>query len=255
MRITVLQYATAWLDPQKNLDYLREVCVSLKGRTDLLLLHEMFNTGYTMKPQEMPVGCDIQTIIHLTESAAQADLIIGGSIPTFREGKFYNTFMFISEQGVLHSYDKIHLFGMAGEHYAYTAGRKTGIWNFKGFNILPLICYDLRFSYLTYTKPNPELIIYSANWPVARIAHWKSLLTARAIENQCYVVGINRTGTDANGYEYPGASCIINPNGEYISQLAHESGLVTVTLDLQELQLFRQKLPFLQDRIESYSSF
>jgi predicted amidohydrolase len=252
MRVTVLQYATAWQAPEENLAYIREVCISLKGHTDMLLLHEMFNTGYTMVPQELPPKCDVHSIEHLTETAAMSGILIGGSMPTFREGRFYNTFQFISGQGVLHSYDKIHLFGMAGEHRVYTAGQEAGIFDFMGFHILPLICYDLRFSYLTYTRPFPDLIVYTANWPIARVAHWKSLLVARAIENQSYVIGINRTGTDSNGYEYPGASCIISPNGEYINQLKEQPDMVTVTLNLEELKLFRQKLPFLQDRNDEF---
>ena len=252
MRVTVLQYATAWHNPDENLTYIREVCTSLKGKTDMLLLHEMFNTGYTMVPQELPPACDVHSIVYLTETAAMSGILIGGSMPTFREGRFYNTFQFISGQGVMHRYDKIHLFGMAGEHRVYAAGQEAGICDFMGFHILPLICYDLRFSYLTYTRPYPDLIVYTANWPVARVAHWKSLLVARAIENQCYVIGINRTGTDPNGYVYPGASCIIGPNGEYISELQDETGFVTATLDLDELKLFRQKLPFLQDRNDAF---
>jgi predicted amidohydrolase len=254
MRVTVLQYATAWQAPEENLAYIREVCTTLKGSTDMLLLHEMFNTGYTMKPQELAPDCDMQSIIHLTETAAMSNMVIGGSMPTFREGKYYNTFQFVSGQGVIHSYDKIHLFGMAGEHRVYTAGQKTGIFDYNGFHILPLICYDLRFSYLTLIKPYPDLIVYTANWPIARVAHWKALLAARAIENQCYVIGINRTGVDPNGYVYPGASCIIGPDGKTISELEDQPAYVTASLDLDEMRLFRQKLPFLQDRNDKFLS-
>lgn len=254
MRVTVLQFATTWQAPEENLAYIRAVCISLKGSTDMVLLHEMFNTGYTMKPQELSPDCGMQSIIHLTETAAMSNMVIGGSMPTFREGKYYNTFHFVSGQGVVHSYDKIHLFGMAGEHRVYTAGQKAGIFDYNGFYILPLICYDLRFSYLTLIKPYPDLIVYTANWPIARVAHWKALLVARAIENQCYVIGINRTGTDPNGYEYPGASCIIGPNGKTISELEDKTAYVTASLDLEELRLFRQKLPFLQDRNDEFLS-
>ncbi|MBK8625395.1 MAG: nitrilase family protein [Saprospiraceae bacterium] len=248
MRVTLLQYATSWMALEDNLQQISLICQSASGNTDLLVLPEMFNTGYTMSPDEIPYEWQNITISRLQYLSAQFDLAISGSIPMFKDGKWYNTFITVNASGLIHHYDKIHLFTLAGEKKVYQSGNKSTYFEINKWQILPLICYDLRFPYLSFTNKFPDIIIYSANWPIARVHHWKSLLIARAIENQCFVIGVNRTGMDENGYHYPGNSMIVDFNGTVIGELDDQPSSLTLSLDKAEMYNFRKKLPFLQDR-------
>lgn len=248
MKIAILQFAPKWLDLQSNLEHLKTLCNQLETDTDLLLLPEMFNVGYVLDTSQLNYQWQAITILTLQELAATFNICIGGSIPMFRQGKWYNTFIFVDNTGLRFHYDKIHLFSLAGEERHYTHGSVTRYFNFKGYNILPLVCYDLRFPYLSFTDNIPDIIIYSANWPVSRIHHWKSLLTARAIENLCYVIGINRVGTDNNGFEYPGNSCMINYNGNMLIKLDNQTQVSTFTIDKTQMQPTRQHYGFINDR-------
>ena len=154
----------------------------------------------------------------------------------------------VSKEGLIHSYDKIHLFTPAGEKEVYSEGDLTTTFMLKDWKIQPLICYDLRFPYLTFNSNQVDIIIYSANWPVARVSHWKALLAARAIENQCYVIAVNRTGIDKNGYEYPGASTIIDYSGQILQEMDENEGFITEKIIKSDMTQYRKKLPFLNDR-------
>ncbi|MFZ1751361.1 MAG: nitrilase-related carbon-nitrogen hydrolase [Saprospiraceae bacterium] len=252
MRVTVFQYSTIWMDHEANLARIDAVCQKISGTSDLLLLPEMFNTGYTMQPSAIPPGCGQITINKLMDLAYQHDLTIAGSIPIKKEDGYYNSFIAINKDGIIYQYDKIHLFTPAGEKEVYNDGLEIKMWNFNGWTIQGLVCYDLRFPYVSFHNATPEIIIYSANWPTARIHHWKQLLIARAIENQAYVIGINRTGDDLNGYHYPGASCIIDFAGETVLMLDDQPSFQTVTLDKDALTGYRKKLPFLDDRKSNF---
>ncbi len=252
MRIAIYQFSTIWMNHVENLNQVDDVCNEISGKVDLLVLPEMFNTGYTMTPDEIPEDWQTETINRLIKISSVHDLVICGSIPLKKEHHWYNTFIFLSEKGVLYTYDKIHLFTPAGEKKSYSSGNAANFFDLNGWKVMPLICYDLRFPYLTFGNENPDIIMFSANWPDTRIEHWKALLRARAIENQCYVIGTNRTGTDLNGYQYPGASMIYNFNGDVITEMDSNPGYAIVTISLEPLIENRKKLPFLNDRKSNF---
>jgi omega-amidase len=249
MRVTVYQFSTIWMKPEENLAWIGKVCNEISGLSDLLILPEMFNTGYTMKPHEIPVQWQDETIQTLTSLASRYHLTICCSIPMFKNNRWYNTMVTVSKDGLIHSYDKIHLFTPAGEKEVYSAGDVTTTCMLKYWKIQPLICYDLRFPYLTFNSNQADIIIYSANWPVARVSHWKALLAARAIENQCYVIGVNRTGIDENGYEYPGASTVVDYSGAILLEMNESEGFFTVHVSKNDMFQYREKLPFYRDKI------
>ncbi len=248
MKISLLQFAPVWLNPAANLHIINDKCRQLTEETDLLLLPEMFNTGYVLDTKLLHERWQTETLEQLQEISLAYHLTIGGSIPMYRHGKWYNTFVLVDQSGLVFHYDKIHLFSLAGETEHFSPGSKSIMFEFKGFKILPLICYDLRFPNLSFTKEIPDLIVYSANWPVSRIEHWKALLTARAIENLAYVAGVNRIGYDQNGYEYPGYSCVIDYNGRVISAAEEANGIITTSLDKVAMEHKRQRFGFLNDR-------
>jgi omega-amidase len=248
MQISILQFAPEWLNPLVNLNIIAEMCAQLPEQTDILLLPEMFNTGYVLNPKHLHFQWQAETLVNLQELAARHQILIGGSIPMFRQGKWYNTFIFVGESGLLYFYDKIQLFSMAGEHKYYTAGSEIKYFEYQGYKILPLVCYDLRFPNLSFTKEAPDLIIYSANWPVSRIQHWDRLLAARGIENLCYSIGVNRIGKDQNGFEYPGHSSVYDFNGNTILEMSDTIGIQTISLDKEEMTKIRRYYGFLKDR-------
>lgn len=250
MRVTIFQWDVKWLDVQYNLEKITQTCAALKDSTDLLVLPEMFNTGYTMQPDIVSTQDTELTINHLEALSSLNDITIIGSIPMFRGGKYYNTSLIVRPSKEISMYDKIHLFGMAGEGKQYTPGSRSTVFDVNEWKIQTQICYDLRFPYTTYNQPNKDVIIYCANWPVKRIHHWKQLLIARAIENQCYVLGVNRIGIDANGYEYNGCSMIIDYNGTVLAELGNQEEGKTVNLEKVIMAQFRESLPFLKDRIQ-----
>lgn len=248
MLVSIFQFDVAWHDPAANLAKIEEVCASLAGKTNLLVLPEMFNTGYEMVPQHLDMQWQDKTIQKLSSLSAEYDMIIAGSIPMIRDGQFFNTFIAVNALGVVAKYDKIHLFSLAGEAKHYEAGNNKTTFDINDFSIQPLICYDLRFPYISTNKQAVDLIIYAANWPKARVSHWKSLLIARAIENQCYVIGVNRTGEDNNGYHYPGASMIVDYNGDVVVEMEDSPAFITYNLDKPKMMAYREKLPFMMDR-------
>lgn len=248
MLVTLFQYDVAWLDPDSNLSKIEHLCSKLSGQSDLLVLPEMFNTGYIMQPHELDLKWQEETIQNLMNISSKYGMTIAGSIPMFKSGHYYNTFIAVNTFGIIAEYDKMHLFSLAGEAKHYASGKQVITFDLNGFKIQPLICYDLRFPYISYIDFPVDVIIYTANWPKNRISHWKSLLIGRAIENQCYVVGVNRTGRDNNDYEYPGVSMVVDYNGEILVELEEDVLYKTINLDLAKLKAYRDKLPFLKDR-------
>ncbi|MBK8819478.1 MAG: hypothetical protein IPN49_10445 [Saprospiraceae bacterium] len=154
----------------------------------------------------------------------------------------------VDSSGLIHSYDKIHLFSPAGEAKTYSPGNEPSIWVYEKWNIQPLICYDLRFPYLSFVCRQPHLLIYAANWPEQRIEHWEILLRARAIENACYVIGVNRRGTDENGYVYPGHSLVCDFKGDLLLSMDKYKNFDLIDLDFESMMEYRKKLPFQDDR-------
>jgi omega-amidase len=251
MKIGIYQYDVFWLDHHTNIEKIVAACKSLTGEIDLLVLPEMFNTGYTMDPgSDIDIITQEETLDSINRLALEYQMVICGSIPMCRDGIWYNSFLFFNGISYESAYDKIHLFNLAGEANSYEAGTEINHSEFgDGWTIQPLICYDLRFPYISYQLADKEIIIYSANWPETRIHHWRTLLQARAIENQCYVIGVNRIGQDANGYNYNGSSVIVDFNGDIIVDCGTLECVKTATLDQELLQNYRKKLPFLGDRV------
>ena len=248
MKLGFFQYATRWMDAKSNLDLVEEVCKSNKDSIDLMILPEMFSTGFTMNPKAIPIFEQDETIRRLQHISSTYEMCIGGSLPMFRNGHWYNTFVIVNANGIIHHYDKIKLFTLTGEDRKYAAGQQNAIVQFQNWNLQTLICYDLRFPNLSFTNEVPDLLIYSANWPITRIHHWQSLLMARAIENQCFVLGVNRIGTDKNSLTYNGQSTLIDFSGKVIVHLGDGEKCGVADIIKEEMETYRKQFPFYRDR-------
>ncbi len=246
LHISLLQFDIKWENRETNITSLEKMMSGLQS--DLIVLPEMFTTGFTMEPEniaEKPLG---KTHSWMKEIAAAKKCVITGSLVTQENGKYYNRLIWMYPDGNFATYDKRHLFRMAGEHKKYTAGNRKLIVNYRGWKICPLICYDLRFPVWSRNTEMYDLLIYIANFPAARSAHWNCLLKARAIENQCYVAGLNRTGTDAREIKYWGESRIINPIGNIIaSSPEKKDGIIQTAISLKALKKYQQEFPFSLD--------
>ena len=250
MKVTLLQASLHWENIEANLSMFSEKINALKDHTDIIVLPEMFSTGFTMNAAALAEPMDGSAIKWMQQKAAEKNCVITGSLIISDKGAFYNRLIWMQPDGSIIHYDKRHLFRLAHEEQTYTPGKNKTVISYKGWKILPLICFDLRFPvWSRRTKAaDYDVLIYVANWPERRITAWNQLLVGRAIENQCYVVGLNRTGNDGNDIYHSGESAIINYKGENISGIcAHEECTETVTLEKQELELFRTQLPFIED--------
>jgi len=252
LTITGIQTSLHWEDPTANLDMLEEKINSISDKTEIVILPEMFSTGFSMKPDELAENMDGETVKWMKRIAAQKNVIITGSMIAEEKREYFNRLIWMLPNGQSGVYDKRHLFAYAGEDEQYTAGTKRLIASVKGWKINLLICYDLRFpvwarQQLQEDRPEFDLIIYVANWPERRNHAWKTLLQARAIENQCYVVGVNRVGKDGKEIYYSGDSMVIDPMGEVLYQKAHDEENFTITLNKEKLEEVRTRLPFWKD--------
>ncbi len=246
LSITIVQTYIYWHDKQRNIENIEGLIQ--KTETDLIILPEMFTTGFSIDPTGIAEDIEGQTLDWMRTIATRKNAAIAGSIITRRNGQYFNTLLFVKPDGSYAFYDKRHTFSMAGENRFYTKGKRNILINYRGWKIKPLICYDLRFPVWARNKCNYDLLVYVANWPRSRIQQWKALLAARAIENQAYTIGVNRIGTDGNDFDYSGESMILSPKGEIIYQApADMNDVKTVTLDLEKLKSMRQKFPVLQD--------
>ena len=250
LRVTLAQADLHWEDKAANLAAFTAKLAGLAGQTDLVVLPEMFTTGFTMNAPALAEPENGPTVQWMAEQAAWLNAAITGSFIALDGGRYYNRLVWMQPDGRYQTYDKRHLFAMAGEHHTYTPGNKRLLVEWRGWKVLPLICYDLRFPAWSRNQEDYDLLIYVANWPSPRRHHWRSLLAARAIENQAYALGINRVGLDGNGYPHAGDTSAIDFSGEELFHLAHSEGCMTLVLSYQEQQAFRQKLPFLDDRDE-----
>jgi len=248
LNIAVVQYDIYWENVQKNLDYLQKKLHNLPKKTDIVVLPEMFTTGFTMNVSGLAESNAGKTVQWLKRVASEIDTVVTGSIIIAENQKYYNRLFWVTADGDIHYYDKRHLFRMADEHLSYTSGMKPLIVEHKGWKISPLICYDLRFPVWSRNRNNGyDLQIYVANWPERRSDHWKTLLKARAIENQCYIVGVNRIGMDANKIRYSGDSLIYNPLGKELCNCGNSETIEMATLDYDTLNNYRTKFPVWQD--------
>ena len=249
LKIAIIQSNLIWEHPQENRDYFSEKIMSIQEEVDIILLPEMFTSGFTMTPAGVAEPMDGETVTWMTQLANAKNAAIGGSLVIENEQQFYNRFIFVEPNGQLHYYDKRHTFTLAGEHKVYKAGTEKLILNYKGWKICSLICYDLRFPVWARNVEDYDVLTYVANWPKPRISAWDALLKARAIENMSYCIGVNRVGLDANNHEYPGHSAVYNGLGELVSNMeAGKEQIEIVTLDKAHLSTIRQKLKFLDDR-------
>ncbi|MFM2395243.1 MAG: hypothetical protein RLZZ546_3226, partial [Bacteroidota bacterium] len=224
MRITLIQNDPKWLGVDENLAWI-ESQIELHKGSHLYLLPEMFNTAYIMDPKQGAEQINGKTIETMKSWASKFSCIVGGSIPMQHETKYTNSFIFVGQEGVVSTYDKVHLFTPAGEAESYFPGQKRSFVTIGSSKILPLICYDLRFPYISYNNDAEvyDILIYAANWPTARIHHWRQLLIARAIENQAYCIGLNRVGHDENGFLYPGSSMAVDYSGKILIELGEDA--------------------------------
>ena len=248
--VTTIQTHLFWEEVQQNLNHLDKKINDIVMPVDVIVLPEMFTTGFTMNPVKLAEEHDGKGLQWMQQKSKEKNCLILGSISVTHNGIFYNRLYCSKPDGTYEYYDKRHLFRMGNEQQHYTAGDKKLIINYKGWKICPLVCYDLRFPvWSRNTKDNTfDVLIYVANWPEVRSYPWKQLLIARAIENQVYVVGVNRIGEDGNQIKHSGDTCIINPRGEVISKtLAHEDESETLTLSYNYLQEFRKLFPVMMD--------
>lgn len=246
MRIVILQTDIVWADPSANVEKADKI-LSQYDNVDLFVLPEMFSTGFCTKPEGIAEKNGNNTLEWMKVTAQTKKCAISGSIACEDKGCFYNRFYFVHPGGTVEWYDKKHLFTYGGEHKHFTAGNKRVIVNHKGVRFLLQICYDLRFPVWSRNRRDYDAVIYVASWPTPRVEAWKLLLRARAVENQCYVIGVNRVGSDPN-CEYCGGSAVINPYGQTIAECEDNKACeAVVDIDMSELEAFRQKFPVLND--------
>ena len=249
LNIVGIQADLSWENPTENRAFFEEQINSLSENTDLVVLPEMFTTGFTMNPEKVAEKMDGETIAWMQKMASEKQAAITGSLVIQDDNKYFNRLVFVHPSGNIETYDKRHSFTLAGEDKVYNSGDKILIVNYKGWRICLLICYDLRFPVWARNTENYDLLIFMANWPVTRIKAWETLLKARAIENMSYTIGVNRTGKDANNYEYSGNSLVIDYLGEELSSLPkNEVGMVKAALLKSNQNTIREKLGFLNDK-------
>jgi omega-amidase len=252
LSITIIQSHLQWENPIANRLNFSEKIQGISENTDLVILPEMFTTGFSMQATTLAEEPQGETLNWMISEAKKHTIAITGSIIVRQKELFYNRLYFVFPNGDFKHYDKRHTFTLAGEHLTYTAGKEQLIIDYKGWRIFPLICYDLRFPVWARNAQEYDLVLYVANWPVKRIAAWDALLKARAIENMAYCVGVNRVGLDGKGYEYSGHSAVFDVLGMQISTKDFEKEFVeTITLSKEYLTEQRQQLQFLKDR-DSY---
>ncbi len=248
LRVSLIQSTIVWENKAANLERFTALLSGLEGKTDVVVLPEMFTTGFTMKAAECAEATEADALAWMRRQAAVLDAALTGSIIVQDHGAYYNRLIWVFPDGSYVTYDKRHLFSYAGEHQHYSRGTKRTLIKWKDFDICPFICYDLRFPVWSRNTDTYDLAIYVANWPSARIDAWRTLLKARAIENQCFVIGVNITGQDGNGLEYPGSSSAFDYNGAELIHAGSQVGVYTVALDLTAMQQFRSRFRFLYDR-------
>lgn len=255
LRISILQTDIVWEDKQENLRRLRERLEALRGTTEIVVLPEMFSTGFSMNAIRLAEPVDGETITTLRRWSKEFQLAITGSYIACEENasgeglSYFNRAFFLTPEGDARYRDKRHLFRMGRESEHFTAGGQRSVFSYRGWNILLLVCYDLRFPVWSRNTDNEyDLLLYVANWPASRRKVWDVLLQARALENQSYVCGVNRIGTDQQKLPHNGGSVVYSPKGELLASVPDgEEGVATTTLDLPSLTAFREKFPVWKD--------
>ena len=245
LRVSLVQQALLWHDSAGNRARFEQLLRPLAGQTDLVVLPETFTTGFSMQVEQLAEPANGPTTAWLLRLAAALDAVVTGSVITSDGGRYYNRLLWAAPTGALRHYDKRHLFRMGEEHQHFTAGREAWSVSWRGFSICPLVCYDLRFPVFSRRRPQLEyeLLLYVANCPAPRADAWRQLLRARAIENQAYVVGVNRVAGDGNDVPYAGDSAAIDFRGRALVDAGSEAALLTVELPREPLVAFRERFP------------
>lgn len=248
MKITLIQAPLVWENPIANRTYFEEKINHLRFETDLVVLPEMFTSGFTMQAKSVAETMTSDTIQWIKNLAKANKLAITGSLVIEEDGNYYNRMIFVFPSGEITTYDKRHLFTLAGEDKIYQAGTAKTIVSYNDWKICLQVCYDLRFPVFARNVEAYDLLIYVANWPKPRINAWDILLKARAVENLCYVVGVNRIGEDGNNHHYVGHTQLVDELGNYVLGPNEKEGVFTTTLDKNKMLETRSKLNFLNDR-------
>ncbi len=248
MQVLLIQAPLVWEKPKLNRNYFEECINAISEKVDLIVLPEMFTTGFTMNPSAVAETMQGETVVWIQSLAKAKNCAITGSIAIEENGNFYNRMLFVFPSGEIQHYDKRHLFTLAGEEKVYTAGTQKLIVEYLGWKICLLVCYDLRFPVFSRNVEEYDLLIYVASWPKVRTTAWDALLKARAIENVSYVVGVNRIGEDASGHSYVGHSQVVDCLGEYVVAPEESEAIFIATLDKSKLIEIKQKFAFLNDK-------
>jgi predicted amidohydrolase len=248
LAFSMIQPDIVWENKTANLKQYENYLAGIAGKKGVVVLPEMFSTGFCMSPQRLAETMDGPTVNWMKQMAAQYNCILTGSLIIETKNHFYNRLIWMQPNGQYACYDKRHLFAYAGEHEHYTAGNKRLIAQVNGWRICLQVCYDLRFPIWVRNRHEEyDVLLFVANWPQSRNLAWKSLLQARAIENMSYTIGVNRVGTDGNNLYYSGDSSVFDPMGNLLWQQAHQAVCHTITLQKETLHNARQQFPFLKD--------
>ncbi len=248
LHTALLQTNLHWHTPAENQFTFEQLIHKLPKAVNLIVLPEMWATGFTMTPKEVAEPMSGSSVVWMQHMAEQHNAAVCGSLAIKEKDAFYNRFIFAHPNGQIDTYDKAHPYTPSGEARVYSAGKRSVLIKYAGFRIRPLVCYDLRFPVFTRNTDQYDLLICVANWPAARIQAWNTLLCARAIENMAFSVGVNRTGKDAYRLQYSGASAAYNALGDELAFAAAQDSVALVEFDKKELHKLREKLPFLDDR-------
>lgn len=247
INLALVQFDPVWEAVEPNLKKLEILLSDLPNTVDIVILPEAFATGFSMDAEKVAESMNGQSVTWMKRMAAEKQFVVCGSLFIVEEGNYYNRFVWVNKEGDLLTYDKRHLFSMGVEDANYSKGKQQLIIEYKGWRIFPQICYDLRFPVWSRNVHQYDLLINVANWPASRRKVWKTLLKARAIENQCYVAAVNRLGEDGNSISYSGDSLGIDYKGEVISKMKNREGIELFMIDRQNLKKFKIKFDTLKD--------
>jgi omega-amidase len=248
LKVTLFQAYIFWENTNKNLQNIALRLSSIREKTDLIVLPEMFNTGFTMNAAENAESMDGKTVTWMKEISKKFNAVLTGTLIIKEDNKYYNRLIWMRPDGSFEYYDKKHLFGLGGEDKVYTPGNKQLIVELKQWKIMPAICYDLRFPvWLRNNNTAYDLLLIVASWPERRAEHWRKLLPARAIENQSFIIALNRVGHDGNEVYYSGDSTCLNPNGGVVYYKRDEEDLYTFSINHSAVDKIRKEMPFLKD--------
>lgn len=253
LRIAMFQPDIFWKNAGSNKKMFDDLFSKIRGQADVFVLPEMFTTGFVPDPSSVAEAPDGSTFQWMKQCAVTNGCAIAGSVVFFENGKYYNRLIWMNPDGTHFTYDKRHLFSLGNENAEYSQGEKNIVIDYEGWKIRPLICYDLRFPVWARNKFSEgtyeyDILLFSANWPASRRFHWRQLLMARAIENQCYAIGVNRRGRDGNGWHYAGGSTLATPDGRWDPESEDaDSDVIIVELNKTALEQYRKTFPFAQD--------